>query len=434
MRVCFYTLGCKVNLNETEALEQLFRRSGFTVVPDGQPADVYIVNSCTVTNFGDQKSRKWLRHAKRENPGAVTVLTGCYPQAFPEQAAGLLEADLVCGNTDRRAILDHVMQLLNGHERIVAVTPHTRGEAFEEMPVDRFETHTRAFIKVEDGCNRRCAYCIIPKARGPVRSRPIFSILAELRQLAGAGYREVVLSAISLPSYGTDTGTDLYELVEQCAGVEGIQRIRLGSLDPDMLTPEGIRRLAAVDKLCPQFHLSLQSGCDATLRRMRRPYTTAQYLDVVRQLRQAYAGRPVSFTTDCICGFPGESEEDFVRSCGFLEEVGFLRVHVFPYSRREGTPAYDFPQQVHEREKQARSRRMHDRAEEVRRAVLAGLEGSEDQVLLETPVSATVFTGYTRLYVPVSVSAPGCAAGDIVRVRLGRYDGARVQAAFLGRV
>ena len=434
MRVCFYTLGCKVNLNETEALEQLFRRSGFTVVPDGQPADVYIVNSCTVTNFGDQKSRKWLRHAKRENPGAVTVLTGCYPQAFPEQAAGLLEADLVCGNTDRRAILDHVMQLLNGHERIVAVTPHTRGEAFEEMPVDRFETHTRAFIKVEDGCNRRCAYCIIPKARGPVRSRPISSILAELRQLAGAGYREVVLSAISLPSYGTDTGTDLYELVEQCAGVEGIQRIRLGSLDPDMLTPEGIRRLAAVDKLCPQFHLSLQSGCDATLRRMRRPYTTAQYLDVVRQLRQAYAGRPVSFTTDCICGFPGESEEDFVRSCGFLEEVGFLRVHVFPYSRREGTPAYDFPQQVHEREKQARSRRMHDRAEEVRRAVLADLEGSEDQVLLETPVSATVFTGYTRLYVPVSVSAPGCAAGDIVRVRLGRYDGARVQAEFLGRV
>ncbi|HIV44379.1 MAG TPA: tRNA (N(6)-L-threonylcarbamoyladenosine(37)-C(2))-methylthiotransferase MtaB [Candidatus Faecalibacterium avium] len=434
MRVCFYTLGCKVNLNETEALEQLFRRSGFTVVPDGQPADVYIVNSCTVTNFGDQKSRKWLRHAKRENPGAVTVLTGCYPQAFPEQAAGLLEADLVCGNTDRRAILDHVMQLLNGHERIVAVTPHTRGEVFEEMPVDRFETHTRAFIKVEDGCNRRCAYCIIPKARGPVRSRPISSILAELRQLAGAGYREVVLSAISLPSYGTDTGTDLYELVEQCAGVEGIQRIRLGSLDPDMLTPEGIRRLAAVDKLCPQFHLSLQSGCDATLRRMRRPYTTAQYLDVVRQLRQAYAGRPVSFTTDCICGFPGESEEDFVRSCGFLEEVGFLRVHVFPYSRREGTPAYDFPQQVHEREKQARSRRMHDRAEEVRRAVLAGLEGSEDQVLLETPVSATVFTGYTRLYVPVSVSAPGCTAGDIVRVRLGRYDGARVQAAFLGRV
>ena len=431
MRVCFYTLGCKVNLNETEALEQLFQRNGFTVVPEGEGADVYIVNSCTVTNFGDQKSRKWLRRAKRENPAAVTVMTGCWPQAFPEEAAKLMEADLVCGNTDRRAILDHVLALLGGHERIVAITPHARGEAFEELPVDRFETHTRAFIKVEDGCNRRCAYCIIPKARGPVRSRSEASILAELHKLAAAGYREVVLSAISLPSYGADTGTDLYTLIERCAAVPGIERIRLGSLDPDMLTPEGIRRMAAVDKLCPQFHLSLQSGCDATLRRMRRPYTTAQYLETVEKLRAAYGGRPVAFTTDCICGFPGESEEDFAASCDFLERVGFLRVHVFPYSRREGTAAYSFPDQVHEREKQDRSRRMHRRAEAVRDGVLDALAGMEDEVLLETPLSATVFTGYTRLYVPVAVSAPGHAAGDIVRVRLGRRDGERCAAALL---
>ena len=261
-----------------------------------------------------------------------------------------------------------------------------------------------------------------------MRSRAEESILAELRQLAAAGYREAVLSAISLPSYGSDTGTDLYELIEHCAAVEGIERIRLGSLDPDMLTPEGIRRMAAVDKLCPQFHLSLQSGCDATLRRMRRPYTTAQYLQVVQQLREAYGGRPVSFTTDCICGFPGETEEDFEASCAFLEQVGFLRVHVFPYSRREGTPAYSFPDQIIEEEKQARSRRMHQRAEAVRARVLAGLEGMEDEVLLETPLSGTVFTGYTRLYVPVAVSAPGCAAGGLVRVRLGRYDGTRVRA------
>ena len=428
MRVCFYTLGCKVNLNETEALEQLFKRSGFTVVPDGEDADVYIVNSCTVTNFGAQKSRKWLRQAKRKNPGAVTVMSGCWPQASPEAAAGMTEADVVCGTTNRRAILGYVNQMLEGHERIVAIQPHERDEAFEELPVDRFETHTRAFIKVEDGCNRRCAYCVIPRARGPVRSRAEESILAELRQLAAAGYREAVLSAISLPSYGSDTGTDLYELIERCAAVEGIERIRLGSLDPDMLTPEGIRRMAAVDKLCPQFHLSLQSGCDATLRRMRRPYTTAQYLQVVQQLREAYGGRPVSFTTDCICGFPGETEEDFEASCAFLEQVGFLRVHVFPYSRREGTPAYSFPGQIIEEEKQARSRRMHQRAEAVRVRVLAGLEGTEDEVLLETPLSATVFTGYTRLYVPVAVAAPDHAAGDIVRVRLGRYDGTRVRA------
>ena len=429
MRVCFYTLGCKVNLNETGALEQMFRGAGFTIVPEGEEADVFVVNSCTVTNFGDQKSRKWLRRAKRENPGAVTVLTGCYPQAFPEEAANFLEADLVCGNGDRKAILDNVLKLLDGHERIVAVTPHKRGELFEELPVERFETHTRAFIKVEDGCNRQCAYCVIPRARGPVRSRAEASILNELRQLAASGYREVVLSAISLPSYGLDTGTNLVELVEKCAQVEGIERIRLGSLDPDMLTPEFITRLAAVDKLCPQFHLSLQSGCTATLRRMRRVYTAEQYAQVVADIRAAYGSRPVSFTTDCICGFPGETVEDFEESCAFLKQIGFLKVHVFPYSRRSGTPAYDFPDQVHEREKQERSRTMNALVEELRRDVLTTYEGMEDEVLLETALSETLFTGYTRLYVPVVVSAPGRRSGEIVRVRLGSYDGERVRAA-----
>ena len=429
MRVCFYTLGCKVNLNETGALEQMFRGAGFTIVPEGEEADVFVVNSCTVTNFGDQKSRKWLRRAKRENPGAVTVLTGCYPQAFPEEAANFLEADLVCGNGDRKAILDNVLKLLDGHERIVAVAPHKRGERFEELPVERFETHTRAFIKVEDGCNRQCAYCVIPRARGPVRSRAEASILNELRQLAASGYREVVLSAISLPSYGLDTGTNLVELVEKCAQVEGIERIRLGSLDPDMLTPEFITRLAAVDKLCPQFHLSLQSGCTATLRRMRRVYTAEQYAQVVADIRAAYGSRPVSFTTDCICGFPGETVEDFEESCAFLKQIGFLKVHVFPYSRRSGTPAYDFPDQVHEREKQERSRTMNALAEELRRDVLTTYEGMEDEVLLETALSETLFTGYTRLYVPVVVSAPGRKSGEIVRVRLGSYDGERVRAA-----
>ena len=431
MRVCFYTLGCKVNLNETGALEQMFRSAGFTIVPEGEKADVFVVNSCTVTNFGDQKSRKWLRRAKRENPGAVTVLTGCYPQAFPEEAARFLEADLVCGNGDRKAILENVMKLLDGHERIVAIAPHARGERFEELPVERFETHTRAFIKVEDGCNRQCAYCVIPRARGPVRSRAEESILNELHQLAAAGYREVVLSAISLPSYGLDTGTNLVELVEHCAQVEGIERIRLGSLDPDMLTPEYIARLAAVDKLCPQFHLSLQSGCTATLRRMRRVYTAEQYAEVVENIRSAYGDRPVSFTTDCICGFPGETEADFEESRAFLKKIGFLKVHVFPYSRRSGTPAYDFPGQIHERDKQERSRTMNAAAEAIRKEVLAGYEGMEDDVLLETPLSETLFTGYTRLYVPVVVSAPGHASGEIVRVRLGAYDGERVRAALV---
>ena len=262
-----------------------------------------------------------------------------------------------------------------------------------------------------------------------MRSRAEESILAELHQLAAAGYREVVLSAISLPSYGLDTGTNLVELVEKCAQVSGIERIRLGSLDPDMLTPEYITRLAAVDKLCPQYHLSLQSGCSATLRRMRRVYTAEQYAQVVADIRAAYGDRPVSFTTDCICGFPGETVEDFEESCAFLKQIGFLKVHVFPYSRRSGTPAYDFPDQVHEREKQERSRTMNALAEELRRDVLTTYEGMEDEVLLETALSETLFTGYTRLYVPVVVSAPGRKSGEIVRVRLGSYDGERVRAA-----
>ena len=428
MRVCFYTLGCKVNLNETGALEQMFRANGFTIAQENEPADVFVVNSCTVTNFGDQKSRKWLRRKKRENPGAVTVLTGCYPQAFPEEAAQFTEADLVCGNGDRKAILDNVLKLLDGHERIVAITPHQRGEKFEELPVERFETHTRAFIKVEDGCNRQCAYCVIPRARGPVRSRDEASILAELRQLAASGYREVVLSAISLPSYGLDTGTNLVELVEHCAQVEGIQRIRLGSLDPDMLTPEFITRLAAVEKLCPQFHLSLQSGCTATLRRMRRVYTAEQYAQVVDQLRAAYGARPVSFTTDCICGFPGETQADFEESCEFLKKIGFLKVHVFPYSRREGTAAYDFADQLPEHEKEARSRRMTAAVEEVRAAEAAAMQGRKASVLLETPLSATMFTGYTKQYLPVLVSAPGHKTGDIVEVTLGTWDRKRCRA------
>ena len=418
-----------MNQNETGALAQLFEHSGYTVVPSGEPADVYVVNSCTVTNFGDQKSRKWLRRAKRENPGAVTVLTGCYPQAFPEEAAAIAEADVVTGSGSRRAILEDVRKVVDGEEtRVVDIRPHHKGEQFEELPMDRFAEHTRAFVKVEDGCGRQCAYCVIPRARGPVRSRAEASILNELRQLAASGYREVVLSAISLPSYGLDTGTNLVELVEKCAQVEGIERIRLGSLDPDMLTPEFIARLVAVDKLCPQFHLSLQSGCTATLRRMRRVYTAEQYAQVVADIRAAYGDRPVSFTTDCICGFPGETVEDFEESCAFLKQIGFLKVHVFPYSRRSGTPAYDFPDQVHEREKQERSRTMNALAEELRRDVLTTYEGMEDEVLLETALSETLFTGYTRLYVPVVVSAPGRKSGEIVRVRLGSYDGERVRA------
>lgn len=432
MRVCFYTLGCKVNQNETGALAQLFEQNGFTVVENGEAADVYVVNSCTVTNFGDQKSRKWLRRAKRENPGAVTVLTGCYPQAFPEEAAGIAEADVITGSGNRLSILQDVQKVLSGEEaRVVDIRPHVKGETFEELPMDRFADHTRAFVKVEDGCNRRCAYCVIPRARGPVRSRSEASILEELRRLAASGYREVVLTAISLPSYGSDTGTGLADLVEHAAQVEGIERIRLGSLDPDMLTDRDIARLAAVPKLCPQFHLSLQSGCSRTLRAMRRPYTADQYAQVAHKLKDAFGEENVSFTTDVIVGFPGETEQDFEESLNFVVGQRFLKVHVFPYSRREGTPAFDFPDQVPEHEKEARSHRMTQAAEAVRAELAASLQGRTAEVLLETPLSATLFTGYTRQYLPVAVSAPGHRSGEIVTVRLGEWDGQRCRAEAL---
>ena len=429
MRVTFYTLGCKVNQNETGALAQLFEENGYTVVPNEEAADVYVVNSCTVTNFGDQKSRKWLRRAKRENPGAVTVLTGCYPQAFPEEAAEIQEADVVTGSGNRHAILADVTRVLNGEEaRVVDIRPHQKGEKFEELPLDKFAEHTRALVKGEDGCNRQCAYCVIPRARGPVRSRDEASILEELRRLAAAGYKEVVLTAIRLPSYGTASGTSLVELIEKAAAVEGIERIRLGSLDPDMLHDEAITRMAAVKKLCPQFHLSLQSGCDKTLRAMRRPYTTAQFAEIAAKLRAAFGEENVSFTTDVIVGFPGESEEDFEASMAFVTGQRFLKVHVFPYSRREGTPAYDFPGQLPEHEKENRSRRMTAAVEEVRAAEVAAVQGRTASVLLETPLSATLFTGYTKQYLPVLVSAPGHKTGDIVNVTLGAWDGRRCRA------
>ena len=429
MRVTFYTLGCKVNQNETGALAQLFEESGYTVVPNEEAADVYVVNSCTVTNFGDQKSRKWLRRAKRENPGAVTVLTGCYPQAFPEEAAGIMEADVVTGSGNRRAILQDVQKVLDGEaERVVDIRPHEKGERFEELPMDKFAEHTRAFGKVEDGCNRQCAYCVIPRARGPVRSRDEASILQELHRLTESGYKEIVLTAISLPSYGTDTGTSLVDLVEKAAAVPRVERLRLGSLDPDMLHDDDIFRLSRVEKLCPQFHLSLQSGCDKTLRAMRRPYTTAQFAEIADKLRSAFGADRVSFTTDVIVGFPGETEEDFEAGMAFVTGQRFLKVHVFPYSRREGTPAYDYPDQVPEHEKEDRSRRMTAAVEAVRAEEAARMQGRTADVLLETPLSATLFTGYTKQYLPVLVTAPGCQTGDIVKVTLGAWDGKRSRA------
>ena len=428
MRVSFYTLGCKVNQNETGALAQLFCENGYTLAGPEEEADVFVVNSCTVTAGGDKKSRQWLRRAKREYPGAITVLTGCYPQAFPEEAAAVEEADVVMGNANRHAILKNVDIALSTQQRVVDIVPHQKGEQFEELPMERFEGHTRAFIKVQDGCNRQCAYCVIPRARGQVRSRSEASILKELKALADAGYKEVVFSGINLPSYGQDTGTTLIELIEHSAEIEGIERIRLGSLEPDVLSDEHIARMAKVEKLCPQFHLSLQSGCTATLRRMRRVYTAEEYAAVVAKMRAVFHNN-CSFTTDVIVGFPGETEEEFAQSLKFVQEISFLKVHVFPYSQRSGTPAATFPDQIPESVKAERVRVMQAAADAVKDTLAQQMLGSTDTVLLEKPLSSQLFTGYTRLYLPVVVTAPNASAGQIVTCQLDSWDGERCRAS-----
>ena len=431
MRVCFYTLGCKVNQNETGALAQLFEQNGFTVVEEKDGADVYVVNSCTVTNFGDQKSRKWLRRAKRENPGAVTVLTGCYPQAFPEEAAKIEEADVVTGSGNRHAILQDVQKVLNGEEtKVVDIRPHQKGESFEELPMDRFADHTRAFVKVEDGCNRRCAYCVIPRARGPVRSRSERSILEELRRLAASGYCEVVLTAISLPSYGKDTGTGLAELVEHAAAVTGIERIRLGSLDPDMLTDDDIRRLAAVPKLCPQFHLSLQSGSSKTLRAMRRPYTTEQYAAVAAKLREAFGEENVSITTDVIVGFPGETEEEFQQTLTFLHRCAFAAMHIFPYSKRPDTPAAKMPGQVLNAVKEERARRAAETAGEMEHTYLSQWVGQTVPVLFEEEQGG-LWRGHTAHYCAVAAPSPRDLHNCLVQVQLEGLEGNTLKGVVL---
>ena len=365
----------------------------------------------------------------KEKPNGFSEL-GCYEFSIEDNGIGMTpEFQKIMFEPFSRAD-DHRTTKVQGTGLGMAITRNivNLGERFEELPMDKFAEHTRAFVKVEDGCNRRCAYCVIPRARGPVRSRDEASVLEELRRLTDAGYKEVVLTAISLPSYGTDSGTSLVELIEKAAEVPGIERIRLGSLDPDMLHDDDIRRMAAVKKLCPQFHLSLQSGCDKTLRAMRRPYTTAQYADIAAKLRAAFGADNVSFTTDVIVGFPGETEDDFEASMAFVTGMRFLKVHVFPYSRREGTAAYDFADQLPEHEKEARSRRMTAAVEEVRAAEAAAMQGRKASVLLETPLSATLFTGYTKQYLPVLVSAPGHKTGDIVEVTLGAWDGKRCRS------
>ena len=423
-RIALTTVGCKVNQYETEVLAELFRARGYEVVSPDAEAEVCLLNSCTVTSTGDQKTRQLLRRMKKRNPGAIAVLTGCFPQAFPEAAAAIPEADIVTGELARAKIPDLVERFFQTGERIVEIPEHKRGEEFESMQVTGLGSRTRAYVKIEDGCERYCSYCIIPKARGPIRSKPMEDIERELLSLAEAGYKEVVLVGINLSSYGKEIGLRLIDAVRLACSVPGIKRVRLGSLEPELLSDEDIHEMASFPTFCPQFHLALQSGCDRTLRSMNRHYDTAEYERIVRTIEKAFDGEMPALTTDIMVGFPGETDEDFQVSADFAAKIGFARVHVFSYSRREGTPAAARPTQVAEPVKSLRSKEMIRVTDKTRTDFLDRMIGRIEKVLIESTKTPFGYEGYTANYTPVLVECGEEFVGRIVPVELvSRLDG-----------
>lgn len=429
--VAFHNLGCKVNAYESEVMQQKLRENGYQLVPFDSIADIYIVNTCTVTNIADRKSRQMLHRAKQRNPEAVVVAVGCYVQSGKEQAEQDESIDLLVGNNRKKDIVEILEAYLKTRETIdktlggttILDINHTCD--YEEMRLRQTTERTRAYIKIQDGCNQFCSYCAIPYARGRVRSRKAEDVLAEIRGMAEAGYREVVLTGIHISSYGIDFDGQnrewgkLIDLVEMIQGISGVERIRLGSLEPRIVTEETARRLAAVPGLCPHFHLSLQSGCDATLKRMNRRYTTGEYFSAVEQLRKVF--RRPAVTTDVIVGFPGETEEEFAQTKKFLQDVGFYEMHIFKYSKRAGTAAAGMPGQVSEQVKTERSNELlameRLQSMEFRRAYI----GQEAEVLLEgvTEIDNRLWRiGHTADYVKLAVKAEGTRENSMVKVRV----------------
>jgi threonylcarbamoyladenosine tRNA methylthiotransferase MtaB len=410
MNFAFYTLGCKVNQYETAAMERRIVSAGHRIVSsDGQP-DVFVINSCTVTAESDRKTRQLVRKYRRLFPHAVIVLTGCMPQAFPDDAAKLDAADVVLGNSTNERLTEAVERYLATGERVCMIAPHQKGEKYSTPTVEHFYERTRAYLKIEDGCDRFCSYCIIPTARGRVRSKPIDEITAEVTELAANGHKEIVLVGINLSSYGSDIGCDLCDAVDAVCAVEGVRRVRLGSLEPDLFTDDMLRRLRSQDKLCPQFHLSLQSGCDATLRRMNRHYDSAFYADLVERIRREFDSPAI--TTDIMVGFAGETDDEFAESLEFCRRISFSGAHVFAYSHRIGTVAANAPNQVPKAVKEQRSRAMIAAMDECKSAFLQSHIGRICPVLFESG-SDGVNEGYTADYVYVKVLCDTDLCGEM---------------------
>lgn len=420
-KAALHNLGCKVNAYETEAMQHLLEEAGYEIVPFTQKADVYVINTCSVTNMADRKSRQMLHKAKKNNPDSIVVAAGCYVQTSEKEVLNDLSVDIVIGN-DRKHDLVRLLEEYSLDSVNDTVDDINDGKNdFEELFIDQTKEHTRAFIKVQDGCNQFCSYCIIPYARGRVRSRRFENVIAEVERLAANGFKEVVLTGIHLSSYGVDfeEATGLLELIQAVNAVKGIERIRLGSLEPKIVTEHFASELSKLDKICPHFHLSLQSGCDATLKRMNRKYTTKEYERGCELLRKYFVHPAI--TTDVIVGFPGETEKEFEQTKAYLEHIHFYEMHIFKYSKRKGTRAAVMPDQIDEQIKAARSEKLialgHDMSKEFRKFYI----GKNEEVLFEEKAvigDKEYFVGYTKEYVKVAKETAENLENQIVSGRI----------------
>lgn len=422
-KAALHNLGCKVNSYETEAMTQLLKKAGYEIVSFQDQADVYIINTCSVTNMADRKSRQMLHKAKKQNPNAVVVATGCYVQTATEKVAQDLSIDLVVGNNRKKDIVE----ILNEYyaekeageqvkEEYVIDINHT--DEYEDLEISTVTEHTRAHLKIQDGCNNFCSYCIIPYARGRIRSRTMESIKAELERLSASGFKEIVLTGINLSCY-EDNGKKLIDVIEMADNVNGIERIRLGSLDPEVVTEDFVERLGKVKKICPHFHFSLQSGCDKTLKAMNRHYTSDEYYEKCQLIRK-YIDNP-AFTTDVIVGFPGETEEDYISSREFVKKVKFAELHVFKYSKRDGTVAAKMPNQIDEKIKTLRSEDLIKTGEELTKEFRQAKIGQDTTVLFEEKIlldNKEYWVGHTVEYIKIAVPEKENLEGQIRKVNV----------------
>lgn len=419
-RIAFYTLGCKVNQADTASMEAIFRKAGYQVVGFNEQADIYLINTCVVTNMGQRKSRQIINRAVRSNPLALTVVTGCYPQTAPDEVKNIAGVDVIIGNQERGRIVELAEQALAAKQDEVLDNVHkiTVDTQFEELAAGTETDKTRAFLKIQEGCNQYCTYCIIPYARGPLRSRSLDSIREEVGKLVAAGYKEVVLIGIHLGCYGKEHGDSLtlYDAVKVALSVEGLKRLRLGSLESVEVEPRLLDLMREDKRLCRHLHLPLQSGCDKILRAMHRPYDTARFKELLTEIRNTLPD--IMITTDIIVGFPGETDEDFKQTLDFAAECGFAKMHVFPYSKRKGTPAEKMPQQVEDTVKQQRAAALSELDNKMQQQAMEAVIGSNVEVLFEQPVDDTHIEGLAGDYLRVLVAGDAKLCGEIASVKI----------------